>query len=225
MKKFVNYILSLNVLLIIISCQKKKNYIKEFTLHRNNSDTLLKDIPLSRNGSQTIFARFKYNYEKKLCLKTLENGFDSAQIRIWCNLVSRPPGYEYLIIFENNEGIWSGSILSYSALYNKLDHFSIDSLITFHSKKIQPKGGWKDFMDRIFSLQLLTLLDYNHISNYPSFTDPGVVTFEIATKHIYRFYSYEAPYDSKEKIKEAEYVTQILDLLEKEFGITLFEKY
>jgi hypothetical protein len=210
---------------VIYSCGYKKNYVEDFNNKRPPEMDFFRDVPNNKSGKPIIFSRFKNQYEKKFNLYSLDNGFDSIEIRIWCNLIVRPPGKQNLIIFKNSKRIWTGSIIQYEGIYNPNDHFSIDSFKSFHVRNMRFQNDFSSFINCIFSYDLLSLPDYNMLTGYPSSTSPGIVNIEIATKKLYRVYSYEEPFDAKANFPEAEKLIKILSLVEGKFNLTLFEKY
>jgi len=117
-------------------------------------------------------------------------------------------------------------LITYKAIYkDSFTDFSIDSLSSYEFKSIKPKSGWKDFIQDIYKMGILTLPDYSTIKNYPSSTDAGRVIFEMSTKKIYQCYNYQDPFLAQANTNEVNDAATILSLFEKEFSIRLGEKY
>ncbi|MEI6950700.1 hypothetical protein V9K67_26195 [Paraflavisolibacter sp. H34] len=181
--------------------------------------TFLKDIPY-RPGRPDIFYREMKRDIADLNLDTLEAGFDSLQIRIWCtygNLI-----YHQLIILKKTQGKWSGHLLSFNG--NDRSQYTGESRF-FNSRRrsLTPKSGWEKFTRKLFALQITTLPSITEIPNLkPEGTggdgENGIYAVEVATPHLYRFYRYEELAIYKDRFWQASNMEKILRLMEKEFA-------
>lgn len=190
------------------------NKKKEFT------DTITRDIPLDKKGRPSSYYRNKSNVENKLGLNTLENGFDSIQIRLWYGYAFKDSSQ--LVVLENSNGKWEAKLFTLVYYLNengdKLDSISKDIITR------EPKSGWQNFINKVIKLDLTTLPDKSKIKDYPDFSDGDDVIIEAATKKSYRIYSYKEPNQVQLKIKEAKNMEQILEFIENEFSFNRLRK-
>lgn len=181
----------------------------------NNSTAFKKEIPTSDNGETDLFYQFIQQKVKQLKVDSLQNGFDSLQIRIW---------YDYallsisdLVVIKQNNAAWT--TISYSLTK---DWDAPDSSGILRAEKIDtliPKNGWDSFLERLFALQITTLPNMDSI---PGLQDDWVdgVTYcvEVATKKQYRFYSYHLPDKFQDKYWQAKNMVDVLKLIQTELG-------
>jgi hypothetical protein len=205
----------------LLACKNQNRNSEIIKSKYPTADTLVKDIPLDKRGRPASYYRNKGGVENKLGLNTLENGFDSLQIRIWYGYAFNDTSQ--LVIVKNTKGVWKGDFfyLKYN-LNNKGD--SIESI----SKQVvskEPRSGWQSFISRILALHVLTLPDYHKITEYYQGADGDAVIVEIASEKLYRIYSYQAPGVYKGKHKEAQNMEDILTLIEDEFGFYRLRKF
>ncbi|HLK28670.1 MAG TPA: hypothetical protein VKT28_08815 [Puia sp.] len=186
----------------IQQCQKKMT-----------SDSVNKEVPVSKSGKPYSYYQNKSKVESALGLKTLENGFDSLQIRIWYSYAFSDSFQ--LVIIKRTENEWMCNLLS--GKYNfETESNQIKSIEkTIHSKT--PISGWNNFVVKLIKLNITTLPDENRISNYPEFADGDNIVVEISTKNNYRIYSYTEPEKTQNEIQEAKNLEAILFLIEREF--------
>ncbi|MBO9204666.1 MULTISPECIES: hypothetical protein [Niastella] len=185
------------------------------------ADTVVKDIPLDEKGLSPSWYRNKPDVEKKMGLATLENGFDSLQIRLWYGYAFHDTSQ--LVILTNTKGIWQGDFYNFQYHLNKKGD-SIESI----SKQVvtaAPRSGWPAFINKLFALHIQTLPDYHKIPEYYQGMDGDILIVEIASKKQYRTYSYQAPSVHKDQFKEARNIEDILDLVENEFGFYQVRKF
>lgn len=203
-----------------ISCENKTGTGSMLSIEKTRTDTVIKDIPLKRNGKLPAYYLNKPNVERQLGLNTLENGFDSIQIRIWY-------GYAFidtsqLVILKNNNQEWVAELITFKYHTDN----SIDSVkaIDKTSVKSQPKSGWSNFINKLFSLKITELPDFSKVKNYHDIMDGDDVIVEISTVNSYRIFSYKEPRHFKERIPEAKRMELILELVEDEFGFLRLRK-
>jgi len=194
---------------MIISC----NY-------QNRKVNFERDLPDYKNGISRDLTGLQASRDA-LKLDTLENGYDSIQIRVWFTY-ARIDTFQILSLKKTDH--------KWSAYYCKTG-FQInpggDSILSYSKDdhEIFPKSGWQTVMDSIFNFNILTLPDCRKIKGYDFPFDGGnSVTFEISTEKKYRLYMYELPSKNKE-YKEAANVDSILRLLSEEFHIKYLGNY
>jgi hypothetical protein len=214
-------ILFFAILGLLLACKQQNRYSSTTKNKYPTADTLKKDIPLDKKGRPRSYYRNKGGVENKLGLNTLENGFDSLQIRIWYGYAFNDSSQ--LVILKKTNGSWKGDFftLKYN-LNNRRD--SIESI----SKQVmskEPRSGWQSFINKLLALHVLTLPDYQTIPDYYQGADGDAVIVEIASERLYRIYSYQAPGVHKDKHNEARNIEDILTLIEDEFGFYRLRKF
>lgn len=167
-------------------------------------------------------------YRNAIKLGSLEKGFDSIQIRIE---YGGPLAGNRLMIFTNKNGEWKAEIVKITVIDNpnfkgddieraNADYFTA-YLLTKESQLKIPKSGWKKFILKLFELNILALPDENTIVNVrPGLFNDGLdVSVEIGTRNVYRFYKYNNPDYLFKDFQEAKDISQILKLVDEEFGL------
>lgn len=91
---------------LLLACKHQNRYGSITNDKHSIADTLVKDIPLDKKGRPRSYYRNKGGVENKLGLQSLENGFDSLQIRIWYGYAFNDTSQ--LAIFKNSNGNWKG---------------------------------------------------------------------------------------------------------------------
>lgn len=208
-------------LIIFASCNEQKNH-NPIVGDKKVFDTVIKDIPLNKNGKPYGYYRNKPNVENKLGLSTLEKGFDSLQIRLWYGYSSNDRSQ--LVILKNNNQEWSAELFTLEYQFDS----NTDTITSISKSSIirEPASGWSNFSRRLFDLQIMTLPDEDKIRDYPDLMDGNGIIVELATRKLYRVYSYKEPnyiYNRK-KIKEAYNMESILNLIEQEFNFKRLKK-
>lgn len=199
--------------LILIGCH---NHSKDASNNTNVTYNVIKDIPVDTNGKYIYYYDLKSIYEKKLGLASIENGFDSLEIRISYAVALLYEG-QTIILQKNNSG-WSGKL--YHVKYNGYRmHDSLFSL-TSREKDITPKSGWNNLMNKLYSLNIMDLRDASEINNYGDCADGDGVLIEVATKTKYRIYQYSclSMVLKEDDFWQAKNIEKILETLESEFN-------
>jgi len=149
-------------------------------------------------------------------LDTLENGYDSFEIRIW--LTYKIDTFQILIL-KNFIHIWDGVYYEIGLHLN--DHR--DSVLYYSKtqKSVSPKCGWHKIIDSLIQLSILTLPDCTKIINVSDLPLYGGsrVTFETSSLKNYRLFMYELPSHIRKIYKEALDVDNILNLISRQFDI------
>lgn len=186
----------------------------------SNNAKIIQQLNSGRKFKIEMPERSRIDYlrreEKALGLDSLNNGFDSVQIRFWygCAL-----GDEKLLVFSNKNGEWVGELSHKEYLLSKTSQ-RYDSIIRTIDY-VSPLSGWERFLGKLFSLHLLTLPDIESIEGFKeeSIADGCGVSVEIATKNFYRIYDYHNPDSYEDKYWQAREIMYILYLVNKEFNI------
>jgi hypothetical protein len=185
-------------------------YAAKFVSELNSTDTFLFDLSMK----DTSLLRLKRKKESELSLPSLENGFDSVQLRIGfgCAL-----GMDFLIILSNSNQKWTAELSRLDYELDSAENISVSRKII----KDNPKSGWKKLIRQLFELKILTLPDDDDIPHlekqYPA--DGCGVATEVATKKFYRVYNYHNPNLYTKEHWEQRNVMQIIRLLANEFDL------
>jgi len=165
----------------------------------NPSAKFIKDIPKERITESLRTS------EKDFGLDSLDNGFDSIQIRIWygCALLG-----ERLVMLTHSHGKWEAKI-SDSTYYD-----SIPRVL----RVVEPCSSWEKFIKSLFDLEILSLPAIDEFGT-ETFADGCGAAIEIATKKVYRVYVYSQPDFYEKKHWQAKNMISILRLINTEFGI------
>jgi len=175
-----------------------------------------KDIPARFNDRPELFYALSQQRALQLKIDTLQSGFDSLQIRIW---------YDYalfdlreLLIIRCTNASWSAATYIMKVDW---DSSSNAQLKPTNIKIVTPKNGWDSFTAKLFALQIMSLPDMDNIPGLRNGWADGVsYNVEVATKKIYRYYSYHMPDKFADKYSQARNMTNILKLAEEELGIS-----
>ena len=209
MSKHVFLLFYLLFLLAISSCNspRKNDSLK----NQKNVDSVIRDIP--PDMQRIKIKKQKKEFENKIGLKSIEDGFEGTQIRIWN--INSFLGTLQLLTILNSQLNWSAEL--HNIVYRMNDNN--DSIVTFKENIFikKPLSGWKSFTDSLFKLNILSLPDYSSIPEYDIPNDAGGVVVEIASKYRYRIYSYIEPEVNGVTISQAKMMYQILRLAEGEF--------
>jgi hypothetical protein len=176
------------------------------------------EIPTYQRGTQKGEIDWIYPYIKKqtsdLGLDTLQSGYKDIQIRIW--LHSWLAIKKDLVILSRTNHNWTGELITATYKYN--DSLQEHLIVKKESKQIVPKSGWDNLFKSLVDLKLLTLSDMYELPNYTMGDDGIDYVFEIATKDKYRMYHYWTPSSYSDKYWQAKNVTQIAEVLQREFA-------
>src|SRR6185437_15692164 len=126
---------------------------------KSQDSTFIREIPVEHYASgrpevfETIFA-----LRDSLQLDTLENGYDSLQIRFW--LANRSMKHQVIILKYRN-----GRSLAYSAIFTPHLSENRDSIryIDRAIGQIRPKVGWSTIWDSLFNLRVMSLPHFEKI--------------------------------------------------------------
>lgn len=206
------FILIITTLFLLTSCTRQKE---------TNSTLKTSEIQWTKNDSD-IFYLSTQDKVKQLGLDSLQNGSDSLQIRIW---------YDYstdrtrkLFVINKTNSIWTASLYTMTVIdrigTDLKELNSPEKIRLEKTENLQPKNGWDRFINKILSLQIISLPDMYSIPGMKVGMEDGVTySIEVAMRHKYRFYSYSNPDEIKGKYWQAKNMVDIIDLLETELEV------
>jgi len=158
-------------------------------------------------------------------LNKLENGTDSFELRLWANVEVSTGGQIFVIKKINNNWtclnyFYIKSERKFGKDYkNWMNSFTVD---TFWVKKKQPKTDWDTFLKSIKKENIYELPVQSDIKDWENIVTDGFTYYvEYATKDRYKFYYYNCPDVYENEFKECKQMTNILDIFNKEFGLSL----
>lgn len=194
--------------LSLFGCQDSIN--KAEKKDDNNKDTFQQDIPHRKNKLSTLYTISMENRDFLGGMDTLENGYDSLQIRLWYESDS---SRKIVVIKKNRQ--WVAECYTYHINTENPDSIYVDKLEMIRSL---PKMSWPKLMDSLINLNVLTLPDQENVPGLAIYYNNSTVNVEVATRTKYRFYSYAAPVKLAKNFEEARSLIQIMKLIRDEFG-------
>jgi hypothetical protein len=205
------YVILLLLPMFSLCCKTKP---KGDTLLQEN--TVKRDIPLTKKGRPDFFYKLNTYQASILKLDSLEIGYDSLQIRIWCNYGLLD--VRNVIVIKRNNELWNAELLT--VIFDENDSSYMRKPILKERINKIPTSGWSSFINKLVELNVTQLPDQSKVSGYKDILGADGVTYnvEVATMSQYRFYSYWQPNIYKGKYKEAKNIDQILELIEKELS-------
>lgn len=186
-----------------------------------STDTVIQEIPRDSRGRPSLSYLSDVESARNLKLDTLQNGFDSLQIRIWYGYARNDSGQ--LVILKRTNDRWSAELFNLVYNLNKKG----DSLISIDKTVVhrEPRSGWRFFAGKLFRSGIMTLPDMRSISNYPDIADGNGVSVEVSTKDKYRYYVYQEPAEASTRVKEAADMEYILRLIEDQLHFKRLKKF
>jgi len=207
-------LLLLTIFMALASCYGNNHPValKELLLI-DTTPAFKREIPVNPNGSFDDYYRLKRQQEKQLSLDGLETGYDSLEIRIWFDyqLIAEKD----LIIVKRFDEIWTA--LHYQMAVDWNSEKETDSVRSKSSRRVTPKCGWNEFIDKLLSLKIMTLPNMDDVKEIENSWSDGVVYYvEIATKSQYRFYVYTNPEQFEDKFWQTTNMNKIIELVRAE---------
>lgn len=150
--------------------------------------------PILKNGDEKIIldlSKYKDDWEEQLNLKSLLNGYDSLQIRIWYVNESLDNRYLNLLMLKFNE-----KKLAYHYRYQFGSNEKETPLIEKFIKKISIKN-WDSVLNSLIDNSLKKILDQKFYWKKPEYqvviSDANMVLVEVADRNSYNIFSYADP--------------------------------
>jgi hypothetical protein len=190
----------------------------EQSVSYTQKDSLDVDIPKNKQGRfSSLYKRCK-EYEKLLQLNTLQNGFDSLQIRIWFH--SGMASKNKMIMLKKSKKSWEGQLTSWVE-DNGSENFSKFAIQNIAIENISPKSGWNKYIFKLNKFNITTLPDPINIKGIEiGGGDLKMTSFEIATQYKYRFYTYTEPDGYNKQFKELQDIENIINCTQEEFDLS-----
>jgi hypothetical protein len=203
-------------IIVYASCNRATNSAndKQIKIASNIVDTIIKDIPDDKK--RDYFMKIKRSIQENAELTSLEDGFDSLQIRIWYGYTSH---FEHLVVLKNEQGKWDAILYSMHYIYSNR---SLKEIIKYQ-KRVEPKSGWENLLNKLNTLKILSLPDMSTLEGYGIDMDSKGITVEIADKKMYRIYSYAFPEFHKNDHWQANNMDKISRIVEEELGFDRFK--
>lgn len=195
---------------ISFCCNSDHNKKPELKSIRN--DTLIRDIPewySTSNFSQRMVKKL----HTLLKLESLQNGFDSLQIRIWIDCGDK---ISSLIVLERKGYQWNAVFYSFDIYYDEKLGFEIRNLNTDNRS---PKSGWDSFFENLMKIDIIDLPD--HSKFFPKYNLPNDayrVLVEVGMLKKYRLYEYPELGLNSNIAEGPGKLHQALKLIEREFN-------
>jgi hypothetical protein len=180
-------------------------------------DSIRKYIPRQKDGKPVIPYLMKADTEWKVGLESLENGYDSLQIRFWCG-DSFSDKLQLVVINKTQRG-WSAAFYVFIYHYDQKHDSVLFISREYEKNNRDPKSGWKSFGAALYGLKIDSLPDQIDIPDYQGCNDGEGVSIEFATTRIYRFSNYVC-FRSQPNIWQAKNLEKILSVIEEQFGFT-----
>ena len=222
-KKNIMRISSILLLLLLTSLFACKN-------NKDNTKLLLEIPDTSKTHYPDIYYEVNKRAVDQLSLNKLENGVDTFELRLWAKVEVTNGGQVFVIRKIDNQ--WTCTHYYYiesegkfnSNIFTQITNFTID---TFWVKKEKPKTSWDSFFKAVEKENIYGLPIQSDIKGFKPIVDDGFTyCIEFATKSKYKFYWYNCPDVYEGEFKECKQMTNILDIFNKEFGLTLgLEKF
>lgn len=207
-------VIYLPVIIFFIFLSSCKNELRQKI--DSKQEYIRKEIPLTKNGKPFYFYKLAKYQASKLKLDSLEVGYDSLQIRIWCEygLLNA----QNVVVIKGSNGKWSAELLTLYFDANDSSYMQIPILKERINKV--PASGWSSFIKGLTELNITRLPDQGKVTDYKDILGADGVSYivEVATKEEYRIYSYWEPDAYKKEYKEAMSMESALEFLEKEFS-------
>jgi hypothetical protein len=222
MKKSI-FALAVIFLFVLISC-KEKDRPTQMVAQLNPTDTFLFEFPKRNGVVDSSFHNEYLLFQKSVGLQYLEKGFDSIQIRLWYG--GSFTGHR-IVILSNKNGKWIAELSKVTYTINpnykrkSSDNYWEEYIPSRNIEYKTPKSGWEKFIKELFRLNILTLPNEDDIKGFKraDYTDGSGILGEIATKNVYRAYSYGEMDSDLEKYEQLQNISHILKLIDEEFGL------
>lgn len=149
--------------------------------------------------------------QAELGLDDISKGFADLQIRLWYWGIRQ----KKIVVIRRLGKNWSGFIYTLELEWAGQTTPALSKKI----KQVAPNSGWQNFSKNLFDLQILSLPDQQKLPGYHMAVDASQYYVETATNDRYQCYSYYDPGENRQKLWQANNMTKILALCEKELGI------
>ena len=155
-------------------------------------------------------------------LKNLALGVDSIEIRLEQSSARFKPSFITIIKNENN--LWSATLITRWSHFNELEYGKYDTLRNYlivdstRTENLIPKCSWVQLFDSLKLYHIFELPSQKDIDGFNISREDGWgYNFEIATKNIYKVYSYANPEYYSDPNNKA--VTNLLGIFNRQLEI------
>ena len=174
-------------------------------------DSVIRDIPKNKYGRPVLFYNNILKTGDKLGIGSLNNGYDSIQIRIWYNF-GRTDTSQVLIIGRNATE-WFEKIIKFVYINNN------GEINVLSTESTNPNSGWINLLTMIDHSNIMKLPDQSKIAEYPDYTDGKGIIIETSTSRLYRIYHYQEPFLNQEHFSNAADIVKFLHYIKSEFDL------
>ncbi len=125
-----------------------------------------------------------------------------------------------MIIFKHDGYRWTAEVSRIKEHFNE-QKAMVDSM----SRKVKfdkPISGWKIFINKLFELKVLIIEDDKTViskDDYFAISDGCGIAVQVATRNVYRVYSYRDPVDFPKKYWQSANMEALKKLLHEEFEV------
>ncbi len=190
------------LLVIIASCQNNSP-----SINGKLKQPIIKEIRTDTSHKGTCFRNIRA-ISRQLKLPSLEDGFDSLQIRIFFDYSLAIK--KHLFVIKRTDKKWQGRL--YEITVDYIDTLDYDIVERYNSNEIEPKLGWQHFIDELSKLKFRDIVD-----TLSHGTDGTSICIETATNDSYTYYDYWEPAYTKDTNTHSFNMYKIIELLKREF--------
>lgn len=213
-----SFFFAIILLVVAASCKHTVNLPVIQTKLRPDSDGVVRDMTEEQKSGDRQSMQQKG--DSSLGLKTLRNGFNGLQIRVWSGEGLTYRGRMFLI---KHDGVsWTGELYYFRDSFGNRQYQG-ETLIEKTELK-QSSREWEQLVKALFALGINTLPDYTQLPCNGLDTDEGGVMVEIAQNNFYKTYQFPTPSHRVNQCKEAKQVVHIVALIDKRFGNKLKDR-
>jgi hypothetical protein len=175
-------------------------------------DSFVVDVPPNYKTKKAIDNHKRL--DSTFGLENLMEGTSGIQIRVWQSLDS---GRIKGLLVSDKEKQKSVNELQITIVYSD-DGKKIDTIV--HKRDLgEPKSGWRNFFDQLYSLHLDTIPDYKSLPNHYYDPDENATVIEYSNNKMYKLISYPDIH-SRLHLSQAKQILRLMNLFSSEFQIT-----
>ncbi|MBS1511595.1 MAG: hypothetical protein JST86_12185 [Bacteroidetes bacterium] len=200
--RLINHILPAIALVLVACC----------SCTHGHSNGFIKDIPTYIGGRYDNFYLLAKGRQKQLGLDSIENGFQDLQIRVWYTIAFSKA--QKLVLIINKDSSWTVTVYDMQVNWNG----ETEKLLSKTVRQVTPHSGWATFSKTLADLKIISLPNQDDVEGYSGGEDGKTYSVEVATKNLYRFYSYWEPQQNQNQFWQAKNMTAMLTLFDDELG-------
>lgn len=200
-------VLMANFLFVCACCSQQAGANRLSKNKKAQAGKVVKDIQTTSTGKPSFMFKPIQRAAKNYNLDSLENGYDSLQIRIWCDYSAATT---HLILIKGTAQKYTCQL--YSFYIPKGYYFFGAKSFPYTVVNAVPASGWPVMLNSLFALGIKTL------PGNSTGADGVIYSVEVATPKNYRFYTYWSPEIMAKNDPGSKNMAAILAMLEKEFA-------